>query len=108
VFARPIVVAVLLFMLASPLAPQTPAGTLVLRNTQADSMRVEVRVGSSTDCAASRTAGTRTLKRNQRWEVVTARVICWRREAEPGNAASGWTAWRTAQVAAATKREVAL
>jgi hypothetical protein len=97
-----------LLVLPRPLVSQTQAGTLVLRNALADSVRVEVRLGSSTDCAAGRSVGTKTLKPNQRWEVVSARVICWRREAVPGNAARGWTAWSTAQVAAATKREVAL
>jgi hypothetical protein len=86
---------------------QTRAGTLVLRNTIADSVRVEVRLASA-DCAAGRTVGTKTLKRNQRWEVVSPRMICWRREAVPGNATRGWTAWRTAEVGAGTRREEVL
>lgn len=104
---RAILVSALL-ILPSQLVSQTQAGTLVLRNTLGDSVRVEVRLSASTDCATGRSAGTRTLKPKQRWEVVSARVICWRREAVPGDPARGWTAWRTEQVAAATKREVAL
>jgi hypothetical protein len=103
------VVAFLLLLAASPLGstPAAPRG-LVLRNAQWDAVRVEVRIGASTDCAANASVGTRTVRRRQTWTIVTAQPICWRREQVPGDAARGWTAWSRTQVAANTGQEVDL
>jgi hypothetical protein len=106
------VCALLTILLLSALAPavvaQTSGGTLILSNTRFDQVQIEVRVGSSTDCAANPSVGARTLTRNQRWAIVSARVVCWRREAVPGNGAAGWSDWTSARTSAATKREVTL
>jgi len=87
---------------------QSAAGTLILTNARFDRVQVEVRLGSSANCAASKSSATHTLRRGQQWAVASARVICWRREAVPGNPSRGWGAWTTAQVAAASTREVDL
>ncbi len=106
------VCALLTLLVLSALAPaldaQTTGGTLILSNARFDQVQVEVRLGSSTDCGANPSVGTRTLTRNQRWAIVSARVVCWRREAVPGDAAAGWTDWTVARVTTARRREEAL
>lgn len=93
--------------LGRTVAAQTTGGTLILRNGRFDQVQVEVRLGSS-DCEANTSVGTRILTRDQGWAIVSERVICWRREVVPGDAATGWTSWSTTRVTAATKREVTL
>lgn len=61
-------------------AQRAAEGILVLSNTQWDSVRVEIRVGPSTDCSTNPPHIVRILRRNQRWAIVTSEVICWRRE----------------------------
>jgi hypothetical protein len=104
--------ALLTLLLLSALAPtltaQSAGGTLIISNARFDQVQVEVRLGSSSDCAANPSVGTRTLTRNQRWAIVSARVVCWRREAVPGNQAAGWTDWTSARASAPTRREVTL
>jgi hypothetical protein len=87
---------------------QTPAGTLVLRNAQWDSVRVDARLGSEDACEANPSVGARTLRRGQRWAFVSGRVVCWRRERVPGDARHGWTDWERLRVPAAARREVEL
>ena len=103
-----LVALVVLTALARTVAAQTTGGTLILRNGRFDRVQVEVRLGSSSECAANESVGTRTLTRDQGWAIVSQRVVCWRREAVPGDATAGWTDWSTTRVTAATRREVAL
>lgn len=83
-------------------------GQLTLMNTRWDAVQVEVRVGGSSPCAQNASAATQTLRRNQRWAVVTDEVICWRRESVPGDAASGWTVWDQDHLGPGQVREVTL
>lgn len=105
---------VLLALLLSALTPRSAEaqratnGILVLSNTQWDSVRVEVRVGPSADCSANPPHVVRTLRRNQRWAIVTGDAICWRREQVPGNAAAAWTLWRQSRLTPDEIRDVAL
>jgi hypothetical protein len=108
VLARVFVAVWLLGSIGLPLAGQTPAGTLVLRNVQWDSVRVEARLGPAADCEANPVVGVRTLRRAQRWAFVSGQVVCWRRERVPGDATRGWTDWEQVRVPAATRREVEL
>ncbi len=87
---------------------QPPAGTLILANSRWDQVRVEVRIGPSTNCAANAVVGTRTIKRGQGWTIVSRNVVCWRREQVPGNAAKGWTGWLHARVPNATVQKASL
>ena len=99
----------LTLLAARPSSPShATAGTLVLKNASWDAVQVDVRLGPSTDCAANRVVGTRTLNRDQWWTIVTNDVICWRREAVPGDVAHGWTTWTGLRVATGTKQEVVL
>lgn len=104
----------LLAILCSSLTPKSVEaqraadGILVLSNTQWDSVRVEIRVGPSTDCSTNPPHIVRTLRRNQRWAIVTGEVICWRREQAPGEAASAGSGWGQARVAADSVRNVSL
>ena len=99
--ARTSLVLAFLLALGSAASSQSPGGTVVIANDRFDRVQVEVRLGSSSNCGAHTSTAVRTLLRGQRWAVVSARVICWRREAVPGDAARGWAAWTTAQLAAA-------
>ncbi len=104
----------LLAILLSALTPRSAEaqavanGILVLSNTQWDSVRVELRVGPSTDCATNPPLVVRTLRRNQRWAIVTGEVICWRREQTPGDASTPWASWGQARVDSDSVRSVAL
>lgn len=104
----------LLAILLSALTPQSAeaqraaSGILVLSNTQWDSVRVEIRVGPSTDCSTNPPHVVRTLRRNQRWAVVTDELICWRREQRPGDESAGWTPWDQARLAPDEVRDVTL
>ena len=89
-------------------AQKAVTGILVLSNTQWDSVRVELRVGPSTDCATNPPHVVRTLRRNQRWAIVGAVVICWRRELAPGDASTAWAGWDQARVASDSLRTVSL
>jgi len=89
-------------------AQRTAEGILVLSNTRWDSVRVEVRVGPSTDCSANPPHVVRTLRRNQRWAIVTSEVMCWRREQTPGDASTPWASWGQARVTADSIRSDSL
>ena len=110
--ASPLLLALLVSALPTRLANQTPspsrAGTLILKNTRSDAVQVEVRLGVSTNCQAHHGANTRTLRRNQRWVIVSPSVVCWRREQDPRDATRGWTPWEQLRVPAGTTREVNL
>jgi hypothetical protein len=95
-------------MLAAAPAPPKGPGTLVLYNARWDSVQVEVSIGTSIQCVDNASVGTRTLRRNQRWAVVSGSVICWRREVVPGNSGRGWTAWDQDRLTSAEVREVTL
>ncbi|MBI4421501.1 MAG: hypothetical protein HY560_11810 [Gemmatimonadetes bacterium] len=103
-------VLIALTLLASPTTLVRPAaaGTLILKNSRFEAVQVELRMGPSTDCAANPKVGTRTLKRDQTWTVVSSDVVCWRRELVPGDVAQGWTAWNRVQPTTGTKQEVEL
>lgn len=104
----------LLAILLSALTPRSAEaqavanGILVLSNTQWDSVRVELRVGPSTDCSTNPPHVVRTLRRNQRWAIVTSEVICWRREETPGDSFTGWTLWGQARTRVDEVRDVIL
>lgn len=109
-----LILVALLAILCSSLTPKSVEaqraadGILVLSNTQWDSVRVEIRVGPSTDCSTNPPHIVRTLRRNQRWAIVTGEVICWRREQTPGDASTPWATWGQARVASDSVRSVAL
>jgi hypothetical protein len=73
-------------------APKKP-GRLLLRNTLYDSIRVEVRAGTATDCAQNVLLGSFWIKRARTWSIRTASTLCWRREQTPGAGLPVWTAW---------------
>lgn len=90
-------------------AQRTADGILVLSNAQWDSVRVELRVGASTDCAANPPLVVRVLRRNDRWAVVApGDVICWRLGQASGDAATAWSTWGQARVGSDSVRNVAL
>lgn len=101
------VLALLPLVLAARTVPPA-GGTLVLRNTRWDAVRVEARMGRATDCSANPLLGTRTLRRRQQWTFVSSQAVCWRREVTPGEPGRGWTTWTHARVPANTKQEVDL
>jgi hypothetical protein len=75
--------------------PTRLSGVLALRNTTWDSVRVELRLGPSTQCDVYPSLAVRTLKRGETWAVVVDQVVCWRREASPGAAPLVWGAWQS-------------
>jgi hypothetical protein len=83
-------------------------GALILKNTAFDSVRVEVRVGPSNDCASNALAGVIQLQRHQRWAIATGDVVCWRREVRPGAVPVVQTDWVRRRIAAGTKQEEVL
>jgi len=89
-------------------AQRAASGILVLSNSQWDSVRVEIRVGASTDCSTNSPLDVRTLRRNERWAIVTDDLICWRREQIPGDASASWAPWENARPVANTTRDVTL
>ena len=96
---------------ASPiLAAQTPAfpGTLELRNTRWERVRVEVRVGPSQNCEENTAQGSSVLQRDESWAVFSEEVVCWRRERVPGDPSAGWTAWEQSRLAPDQVRKVTL
>lgn len=103
-----------LAIIVSSLSPQTAAaqrgenGIVILSNTQWDSVRVELRVGASTDCSTNPPLDVLTLRRNQRWAVVTDELICWRREQVPGDTSAGWTVWGQTRTQVDEVRDVIL
>lgn len=99
---------VLFAVLSRTAESQEPAGTLILRNAQWDLVRVEVRLGRDDNCNAHATTSTHTLRRDKRWAIVSASMICWRREREPGVAERGWTEWQRLRVPPGATLEVVL
>ena len=96
---------------ASPiLAAQTPAlpGTVELRNTRWERVRVEVRVGPSQNCEQNSAQGSSVLLRDESWAVLSEEVVCWRRERVPGDSSAGWTAWEQSRLAPDQVRKVTL
>jgi hypothetical protein len=72
----------------------TDPGRVVLVNTRADSVRVEVRSGPSAICDQNPSLGVRTIGRDRTWTISSAEHICWRREPQAGTnsgAAQTWT-----------------
>lgn len=80
-------------------------GAIMLRNSGRDSMRVEVRVGSSA-CAVLRPAAVRVLAPGQRWLVAGDKPICWRRDRNRLGQPANWTAWQRRVVAAGQRLEL--
>jgi hypothetical protein len=87
-------------LLPTPGLPSTasPAGGVALRNTSWDSIQVEIRLGTTTNCDLDPALAVRTLRRNEAWAVVANGVVCWRREASPGATPLVWTAWQSRSV----------
>jgi hypothetical protein len=106
--ARALVVLAMLASFGPALESQTLGGTLILRNARREGVRVELRMGASSDCTANAVVGTRTLRGHQAWTVVSTDVVCWRREVLPGAAVPTWTEWRGLRVAAGARQEVEL
>jgi len=114
----PLFASLLCFLLPSALAaprvmgrptPGVPmSGILVLRNTTWDSVRVEIRLGPSSQCAVSPSQGVKSLKRGEAWAVAVDENVCWRREASPGAESLTWTPWQTRQVPSTGVDNVAL
>ena len=105
-----LIVVTLTLLLVTPDAlaePDVALGILALRNNDWGSVRVELRLGASSQCDLYPPTAVRTLKRGWAWAVVTDQMVCWRREASPG-AASAWTAWQTRRVPSAGVDDVAL
>ena len=107
-FARAFVVVALSLVFGPVASSQTPSGILVLRNARWERVQVELRLGASRDCTANAAMGVRTLRRGQTWTVVSTEVVCWRREAVPGDAERRWTEWNGAQAVSGARREVEL
>lgn len=66
---------------------------LTLRNTTKDTLRVELRLGAATDCAANPLATLQLVPPGRDWLIATKRVICWRRQSVARTASQQWTAW---------------
>ncbi len=102
---------ILAILTTSPLGHRvhaTASQSLVLHNTRWDQVQVEVRTGTSTTCDNNTNGAAESLARGRSWQIVTAEVICWRREQSPGVAWSGWTSWNTAQLGPTEMRDVTL
>jgi len=95
---------------AAAAQPRVASGIVALHNNAWDNVRVEVRLGPSTQCDLYDSPAVRTLKRGGAWAVVAdqAQVVCWRREASPGAAPIVWTAWQTRVVPSAGVDDVTL
>jgi hypothetical protein len=86
----------------------TDPGQLVLRNGSWNTVQVEVRLGTAASCDLNDSAGIRTLKQGQTWEVVVEGTVCWRRELNPGSGDGQWTSWQSRQVGARSADVVGL
>ena len=74
--------------------PRPEPGALMIKNVVFDSVRIEIRVGPSTNCETNSLVGVRTLRRGRTWAVRSDRGVCWRREQSPGSSATNaWTNW---------------
>ena len=74
--------------------PRREPGTLVIRNVMFDSVRIEIRIGPSSDCEMNPQVGVRKLRKGRAWAVKSDAGVCWRREQSPGSSATNsWTAW---------------
>jgi hypothetical protein len=100
-------------LLAAPLPgqqrdPQSAnQGRLIIRNIAWDVVRIEVRIGRSTDCEQNPAVGVRALKRGRSWSIASARNICFRREQSPGRATPiAWTPWMRKTVPKGTSIKV--
>lgn len=102
------------FALAAPRVMGRPSpgvaksGILVLRNTNWDSVRVEIRLGPSSQCAGYPSQGVKSLKRGEAWAVAVDDIVCWRREESPGAGSLTWTPWQTRQMPSTGVDNVAL
>jgi len=76
------------------------SGIVALRNANWDVVKVEVRLGASSDCDLYPSVAIRTLKRGESWAIVAAGVVCWRREALPGAQQLVWTTWHASALPA--------
>ena len=97
-----------LIVLAVDGPSQTSPKMLTIRNTSWDAVRVEVRVGPSTQCDANAHSAVKTLGRDRTWAIVSDEVICWRREQTPGDPNSAWSAWAQTRLALDEVRDVTL
>jgi hypothetical protein len=83
-------------------------GTLELRNTRWERVRVEVRVGPSQNCDQNNAQGSSVLRRDESWAVISEETVCWRRERVPNDPSAGWTAWEQSRLAPDQVRTVTL
>ena len=72
------------------------ANTANLRilNTTSDTLRVEIRVGSSSRCDDVRATAVRVLPPGRSWLVAADHPICWRRALGGGAVVPRWTPWQ--------------
>lgn len=81
-------------------------GKLEIRNGQWDAVRVEVRAGTAKNCDMNPLVGVRILARARAWVIASAGELCWRREANPGQANSPFTSWERTKPVPGRRRVV--
>jgi hypothetical protein len=84
--------------------PVAPApGRLEIKNVTWNQVRIEVRVGGSTNCEQNPVVATKVLRKGRTWSISGTRWICWRRELAPGQlSVNAWTDWSKRMVPART------
>lgn len=97
-----VVVTLSAVLLATPRAEAfaQDKGTPVLRhsevrvlNTKPDSVRVELRIGRFTNCAANDLAGIHTVKQGKGWTIKSPVPICYRVDPTFNDQAPQWSPW---------------
>jgi len=78
--------------------PPASHGRLEVRNTLADSVRLEVRIGPSENCNANAHAATRVIRPGRTWAVASDQVVCWRRETGAADPTGPWSRWQSRRV----------
>lgn len=92
-----------------PEPTKRPSSTLRLQDSSWSQIRVEVRVGSGSDCNALGSLGVHLLQKGQQWAVqFDDPVICWRRDQTPGDPSSTWATWHQLSLADGEVRAVTL
>ena len=76
-------------------APPPPErGTMIIKNVMFDSVRIELRIGSSSNCEMNPLVAVRSLRKGRSWAIKADRGVCWRRERSQGSSANNaWTDW---------------
>lgn len=71
-----------------------PTDTVILQNTNWNSVNVEVRKGNYDNAESNPSLGSRTLTRNSDWTIYSdGEDIFYRRDTDPDHPNGQWTSW---------------